>query len=206
MLSVAKKIKIICPEHGIFEQIPTNHLDKGRGCSKCNGGVLLTQEEFLERAKNIHNNKYDYSFVEYKNYQTLITIICPKHEKFKQSPQIHLGSHGCKKCCKSVSKPSQKWLDTINNPNIIREKVIHINGKRFNLDGLDPTTNTIFEFNGDFWHGNPDIFNPNDINKVCKKTFGELYRRTLEKKEILEKHGYKVISIWENDWNKIKNF
>ena len=63
------------------------------------------------------------------------------------------------------------------------------------------TTN---EFNGNFWHGNPKIFNSDDINPISKKTYGKLYEETIEKKELLEKHGYKVISIWESEFKNNK--
>jgi len=71
------------------------------------------------------------------------------------------------------------------------------------VDGYDPDTKTIYEFNGDFWHGNPDIFNSYDYNNVSKKQFGELYENTLKRERELIKKGYNVISIWENDFNEL---
>lgn len=62
----------------------------------------------------------------------------------------------------------------------------------------------IYELNGDFWHGNPAIFDSNDMNELAHKTFGELYAKTLKKKATLEAAGYTVISIWESDWEKLK--
>ena len=50
----------------------------------------LTKEDFIERAKLFHNNKYDYSLVEYKNARTKIKIICPIHGIFEQTPDNHL--------------------------------------------------------------------------------------------------------------------
>lgn len=50
----------------------------------------LTTEEFIEKSKAIHDNKYDYSLVEYINSQTKIKIICPKHGEFEQKPNNHL--------------------------------------------------------------------------------------------------------------------
>jgi hypothetical protein len=77
------------------------------------------------------------------------------------------------------------------------------NIKYYQVDGFDPETNTIYEFNGDYWHGNPVKYNPEDINEINHKTFSELYKETLIKKEILENAGYKVVSIWESEWKKI---
>lgn len=50
----------------------------------------LTTEEFIKRAKEVHGDKYDYSFVEYVNSSTKVKIICPKHGIFEQTPNKHL--------------------------------------------------------------------------------------------------------------------
>jgi len=55
-------------------------------------------------------------------------------------------------------------------------------------------------------HGNPNIYNKDDMNKSCNKSFGELYRKTIKREEYLESIGYKVISIWEDDFNKKTDF
>ena len=88
---------IHCPTHGDFEQLPANHL-KGCGCPKCAGNVQLTTEEFIEKANKTHNGKYDYSKVNYIDSHTKVTIICPKHGDFDQTPGNHLSGDGCPKC------------------------------------------------------------------------------------------------------------
>ena len=97
--NVDTKVCIICPVHGEFWQTPYNHL-KGHGCSKC-GKIKVwskrnktTTEQFIQRAKEIHVDKYDYSKVEYVNPKTKVCIICPEHGEFWQTPDSHL--HGCK--------------------------------------------------------------------------------------------------------------
>ena len=57
----------------------------------------LTTKEFIEKAKEIHGNKYDYSKVEYVNTLTPVTIVCPEHGVFQQNPKVHLKGCGCKK-------------------------------------------------------------------------------------------------------------
>lgn len=93
------KIKIVCPEHGEFEQIPNNHLN-GAGCHKCNGG-FMDEKFFIEKSNKIHKNKYDYSLVNYSNVLTKIKIICSKHGIFTQAPSDHLHGAGCPKCKRS---------------------------------------------------------------------------------------------------------
>ena len=58
-----------------------------------------------------------------------------------------------------------------------REVTIHVGKKWFYVDGFDPITNTIYEFNGDSWHGNTNIYNATDFNKQAKKTYGELFEK-----------------------------
>ena len=95
------KVCIICPEHGEFLQTPHNHL-KGSGCPKCylenKKGNREYREKFIEKSKNIHRDKYDYSSVSYVNNRTLVDIICPTHGIFKQTPSNHIAGCGCPKC------------------------------------------------------------------------------------------------------------
>ena len=91
------KVKIICPEHGTFEQVPSGHL-QGQGCPKCSGNKKLTTAEFIQEAKVIHGNKYNYSQVEYINSNTKVKIICSEHGVFEQTPKNHLQGKGCIKC------------------------------------------------------------------------------------------------------------
>ena len=87
---------IICPEHGEFWQTPHVHL-LGCGCPKCRG-LYQTTEDFIEKARKVHGDKYDYSKVEYVNYETKVCIICPEHGEFWQTPHGHLLGCGCPYC------------------------------------------------------------------------------------------------------------
>ena len=97
-----EKVCIICPIHGEFWQEASSHL-KGCGCPKCGKESSqkrqsLNTEQFIERAKKVHGNKYDYSKTEYINSSTKVCIICPIHGEFWQRPTEHLRGRGCKKC------------------------------------------------------------------------------------------------------------
>jgi len=105
------KIKIICPVHGIFEQIPRNHVHLKRGCYKCAGNIKNSTQEFIEKAQEIHGDKYDYSLVQYKNNNIKVQIICPVHGIFEQIPRNHTSlRQGCPKC---AGKYEEKY--TSNN-------------------------------------------------------------------------------------------
>lgn len=90
------KIKIICPIHGVFEQRPGDHLRYG--CGECGGTKQLTTENFIEKAKKIHGNKYDYSLVEYQKAKVKVKVICPIHGIFEIDPNNHLFKKGCRQC------------------------------------------------------------------------------------------------------------
>lgn len=89
---------ILCKTHGVFEQSPNRHLS-GNGCIQC-GYVRDTTESYINKAKKIHNDKYDYSLVEYINCRERVKIICPIHGIFYQIANYHLSGCGCKKCIK----------------------------------------------------------------------------------------------------------
>lgn len=90
-------ISIICDRHGEFSQLAATHI-RGGGCSKCAGVSPLLTYDFINRAKLIHTNRYDYSLVEYKNSHTKIQIQCCNHGLFNQTPNGHLQGRGCPAC------------------------------------------------------------------------------------------------------------
>ena len=92
------KVCIICPKHGEFWQNPHHHLSRKQGCHLCNGGVNLSTEEFIEKAKEIHGDKYDYSKAKYIDNRTKVCIICHEHGEFWQIPNSHLNGNGCFDC------------------------------------------------------------------------------------------------------------
>ena len=98
--SSQEKLCIICPKHGEFWQTASYHMHGGN-CPKCVGGIKLTTDEFIKKAKLVHENKYDYSKVKYINTSTKICIICPEHGEFWQTPNNHLFGAGCPACPQS---------------------------------------------------------------------------------------------------------
>lgn len=210
-INIDTKILVCCLNHKnkyYFDILPRNLLG-GVGCNKCGGTKKLTQEEFIKIANNIHDNKYDYSKVKYINARSKIKIICPHHSEtfeFITTSGTHIhNKRGCPKCAHIISKPEIQWLKSFNNPNIIKQKTVTLDNRRFRFDGYDPKTNTVYEFYGDFWHGNPNKFDQNKIHPIKKingkpATFKEIYDFTIKGEQILKKHGFKIISIWESDF------
>lgn len=131
---------VICPKHGEFHTIPSNHLKGISGCPKCNDELKhkkysKTSAEFIVDAKKIHGDLYDYSKVNYYNKQTPITIICKKHGEFEQTPNAHLSGAGCLKCKnKNQTKLFEKLSDTFKELNFDYEiGVKWLEGQRFDI-------------------------------------------------------------------------
>jgi hypothetical protein len=87
----------------------------------------MTNEEFIEKAKKVHGDKYDYSLIEYKNNEAKVKIICKKHGVFEQAPNSHL-RHNCSKCI------IDKLLST-NEEFIKKAKKIH--GDKYDYSLVD---------------------------------------------------------------------
>lgn len=199
------KIIINCPIHGIFKQQPNNHL-MGRGCPDCHiNSTKSTLEDFIKKANVVHNKKYDYSKSFYTGSANKININCPVHGNFSQKVNSHLNGQGCSKCAHTYSKIENKWLDILLIKNEYRQKIIKINNKKYKVDAYVPETNTVYEFYGDYWHGNPNSkkYLPEAINHANKKSFGELYNKTMQREQELKDAGFNIISIWESDFKKI---
>jgi hypothetical protein len=105
------KIKIICQIHGVFEQNPACHI-QGQGCPICHGCKKSNNEQFIQKANKVHNNRYDYSKVNYVRSNYKIKIICPVHGEFEQIAANHL-RYGCHLCYKSYNSNIKEFIDKI---------------------------------------------------------------------------------------------
>lgn len=113
-------IDIICKTHGLFKQNAGAHLYGKAGCPKCAGNEKLDIDEFINRSNTIHNNKYDYSKTVYISYSKYVTITCPIHGDFNQSPYVHMNSNGCQKCSffgNSNNTTAFLYIQKFNNNN-----------------------------------------------------------------------------------------
>lgn len=205
---IGDKMTVTCPTHGNFEQRASAHID-GRGCPKCTAvavGIHNTHDtsDFINAAYSVHGNHYSYTNVVYNRSTSHVAIGCPIHGEFNQLPYVHLRGSGCPKCkSKSCSMISQKWLDSIGIPDIpsCREVGGLIPEKNYIVDGYDPDTNTVYEFHGDFWHGNPRVFDENEVNPIVGIPFGELYTNTRLRINEFRQHGYNIVEMWEYDYS-----
>lgn len=160
-LNSSTKIKIICPKHGLFEQQPNNHLF-GQGCIKCMSdnvrkARISNTDNFIEKSKKIHGERYDYSLVNYKTGKDKVIIICRFHGEFLQTPFAHSSpsmKQGCPFCKISKGEDEIEKFLIKNNIEYIREKTFSdcINpktNKKLPFDFYLPQYNIIIEYHGE---------------------------------------------------------
>jgi very-short-patch-repair endonuclease len=182
-----------CTIHGDFSQIASKHLN-GAGCSKCNGGMTYNKEFFIEKANEVHVNKYDYSKVTYTKGTEEVIIICPVHGQFKQKPEYHLSGNGCHKC--RSSKAERKIIKKLKSYKIKFDHTYTINIENRNLycDIFLKEYKLIIEYDG------PQHFIPvpfsgkKDPNKTIENFYNTVERDNLKNK-FAETNKYKIIRI-----------
>jgi G:T-mismatch repair DNA endonuclease (very short patch repair protein) len=109
------KVVIGCPQHGDFLQAPDHHM-RGRGCPSCgrsNQGRVsgITQEEFIRRATEAHEDFYDYSKTVYVSSRSKIDILCPIHGEFSTLAVKHIQEkRGCPSCGRVKNRYAQSVM------------------------------------------------------------------------------------------------
>ena len=189
--------------NGEFFVSPNNHV-RGKGCKQCAieknaSRCRLTFEEFLERAKKVHGDKYDYSKVEYLNNSTEVAIICPEHGIFFQTPGHHMDGEGCPIC--KESKLEKLVRENLEKDNIeyVKEYSPKWAGK-FRYDFFIPSKKIVIECQG-YHHYYPVYYSTKEkgIKNYIKRV-----KDDLKKKELCEKNGLSMI-YFTNDKLKKSN-
>lgn len=124
--------------------------------------------------------------------------VCNNMVKFRKTHSEFASTCGNKKCYISTSVMEIKWLESLNIPSENRNYCLTHNGKSYIVDGINLKDKIIYEFYGDYWHGNPKFYKSDDFNHFNKKTFGELYSKTIQRENELKDLGYTLITKWED--------
>lgn len=194
-INAQKNVKIICPEHGAFWQ-KANYHRRGGNCPLCVGGIKDTTETFIEKAKKIHGNNYDYSRVVYKNSIEKVEIGCPKHGYFFVKPNNHLGElkGGCPKCKESNGeKRVRGWLEKNGfelNKDFFQEYRFEDCKDKYTLpfDFYIPSKKILIEFQGKQHYGAYKKFGG-------EKSFEKLKKHDKIKKEYCKNNEYFLLEI-----------
>ena len=191
------KVCIICPDHGEFWQIPSDHLN-GKGCPQCAGNVRYNKDTFVEKAKNIHNDRYDYSKVQYVNAHTKICIICTEHGEFWQTPNNHLNGNGCPLCKNRkigdvLRDTVEGFIEKSNELNEITDCLKVLLPQQRNreilrnreIDIYIPLLKLGIEYNGLHWHS---------------ERLGKDKNYHLDKLNKCNEQGIRLVQIFEDEW------
>ena len=202
------KFTVTCPTHGDFSVAPNNHISGGRGCPECGalkrgyrkdvtGAARKTADtkiatfsaKFIADARRVHGDRYDYSAVDYGGRKTRVTISCPDHGPFQQTPEHHLKrAHGCPECSHHRSKGEAalaKFMSTFveieeRNRRVIAPKEIDI---------YAPAQKLAVEYCGEYWHA---ASSPEE--ERTDRT------RHLDKLRACEAAGLRLLTVYESEW------
>lgn len=106
------KVFVNCKLHGEFSYFPKAFI-LGTKCPECDR--IDRQNVFIEKAKKIHGNKYDYTQIHYINNDTPIKIICKEHGPFYQTPSDHLKGYGCGWCSGKQKHTTETWVKKVKD-------------------------------------------------------------------------------------------
>lgn len=198
-----KKIRVTCDFGHNFEIIPKSLL-QGYGCPECSAINIRkrNKEAFIEKAKNIHGDKYDYSTLEYTRIDEPMSIICPEHGRVYMWPSSHLKGNGCPKCSQSIGEYKvEEYLKKLGI-NYKREYSIEYFGNKSGKTYIDfylPDLNSFIEYNGRQHYIPCDYFGGQLI-------FDKQVKRDKYVEEYCKKNGITLITIkYNEDINEILN-
>ena len=209
------KVWWICSKGHNFDATIGNRVDyynKGiRGCPYCSGRRVddnnCLEEACPELCKEWHPDNIITPYEVTKGSNRKVFWICSKGHIWKaRICKRSIYNQGCSICSpKSHSKAQIKWLQSIE----VKEKItiqhaLSPRGEYYisgigKVDGYCKETNTVYEFHGDFWHGNPTKYPSEDLHPVKKKKYGDLYSKTLQRDDKIRQLGYSLVVKWEGE-------
>ena len=186
------KVKLICPIHGEFWKTLDKHINSKQGCPICSGAIRHTTDSIIDVFNKIHNNKYDYTYVNYENSSTKIPIICHEtdeygneHGLFWQDPNHHASGCGCPKCRNYHLENEIENMLEENNITYEKQKKFKWLGKK-SLDFYIPKINVAIECQGEQHYRPIDYFGG-------KKNFLAQHKRDEDKKKLCDKNNITIL-------------
>lgn len=218
-ISSTVKLKMACPVHAhTWIVTPMKILQTEHGCPKCaqaNVGLAISKKLLSTSQLRHHLEQHAPSLrivrreecAQSDNQRYKFRVRCGfcNHTEVLSGSMIRRLT-GCPSCQPSKltgsrSKICNNWLGEISILYGIRikghnskEHVVTVDGKNLRVDGYHKGSNTVFEFLGDYWHGNP--------RSGFATQRAESYEKTIRRLVKLSR-AYNVIYVWETDY-KIK--
>ena len=207
------KISIHCNKHNLdFKQTPKHFLEH-IGCSECaresyekkyyeylENERIKHENNFIEKSRQIHGDKYDYSKVHYMNCTTKVTIVCPIHGDFEIAPQYHLNGRGCRRC-------NHEYVSNINELNDLLIKKFGIEYDFSKSKFHNMSTKITVGYNGYYFDVTPTKLLHPDNKKPIKHNRVDCLQKFIEKAKLKhgDKYDYSLINeeIYKNTLTKI---
>lgn len=214
----------ICYRHGEFIRTPQTLFRTPKGCQRCNilhRNDILRQKPYEVKQRLLKAHNGEVSLVsKLRGIDKKHTFKCSKGHLWDAILDSVLRVSGCPKCNNGAaySKIGLEWINKWRDicPHLIiaadsikGEKVLQgKSGQWWRVDGYCPMLKIVFEFDGDVFHGNPNLFKPNDKPHPFYKdiTAKELKDKTVFKSLDLFDADYTVVRVWENDYIKGKMY
>lgn len=202
------KIIIICPKHGQFLIAPFDFIH-GRGCPVCGkekkaNTQSYTNDYFIKKANEVHNNFYNYEKCHYTRAHNKVIITCPIHGDFEQLPYVHLQGEGCPKCAKEKMKKklSSNTIDfvekmkQINTDDLLDFSQVNYKNNKTKVCVICHHKDTSGNEHGEFW------MKPNNLLQgqgcpICNSSHLEK-----EVKTALDKNHIDYIFQYRENWIK----
>jgi len=174
-------------EIGEFWQTPNNHLTFGYSTHN----LCLNTNKFIERARKIHGDLYNYEKTIYKNSKENVIITCQIHGDFKQLPHNHLKGEGCPKCkCNSVLEKRIRMILQELNINFTEQQRFDFLGK-LSLDFYLPDYKTAIECQG----------KQHFIGSKLWEDLETIVERDKNKKKLCENNGIRILYIINKNYS-----
>ena len=205
---IQEKIKQTCKEkYGVESalQSPFIHQKQKQTCKEKYGVEYAAQKHF----KNLDKLSVEFikeNFVEGKKFdiykiKEFFNIKGSAKSAVINEIILSLKEEGYRQ--RTIFVAEDNFLDEIETSlNTTLTRQYRIPNTIFKSDGYDPKTNTIYEFLGDYWHGNPKLYDFDKVNVNAGFSFKELNQKTFERFDEIKKLGYNIKYIWENEYNK----
>lgn len=187
-------VLITCPEHGDFLQTPMTHL-AGSGCPECGNKAMwdkrgrIDTDTWVERAKAVHGDRYDYAESEYTGGHEKVKITCRRHGPFWQDAYAHANGQGCPQCGNELSRSADEDELFEFMKSILPDEDVESGNRRvlhpLELDIYIPSRNIAIEYDGLYWH--------NEANQPSKAYHLDKTRKCAEK-------GIRLIHVFEDEW------
>lgn len=223
---IAGKVPIThkCGDCGRIWKIRPGDVVFGQRCRRCSYGKVseslrLSREEVIRRVLAVSENTVtlhqDSEYINGKKHVKFQCLENSDHVWEGATGEFITGAKRCQFCypyTQAHSASSIRWLESlakesgtfIQHADNLGE--FKIAGTKFRVDGYCKETNTVYEFHGNAFHGNPKLYQPKDKCHPYYRdvTAKELYAKTIAREELIKSLGFALVVIWESDFLELE--